>query len=79
MELKNFLHELEAINDIANELSKLISSDVEIFFNEENGFTLHVTEESSFLYTSCSDTVDELWNEINALMVGAKLAKGIEV
>lgn len=80
MELKNFIAELESLDKLAKEFYRAIGLLASVEFHGDY-WTISIIDPStsSSLYCSQSTELDDLWNELNALTIGAKLAKGYEV
>ena len=78
MELYQYLKQLEAVEMEAKELSDIAGVSVRIYV--EKWFTIHIEDENDcLLYMSDCDDIDSLYNELSALIIGAKLAKNIVI
>ena len=79
MELRAYIQQLERVNEMARQLADVTKTVVDIICDEAWYDIVIIGQDGEKLYTSQCDNIDELHNEISAILVGANLASGIEV
>ena len=79
MGLDYYIESLKAAQAEAAELSEITETIVKIYVND-GYFVIQVFDnDRNVLYTSECGSDDKLYNELQALIIGAKLAKRIEI